>query len=1374
MAAVSAVIVAAAVALVLSTNHGWWVSDNRFVLYWNPGRALSETFSTWISGRDLGGARQGYSPATYAYVWFVRLLGASPWLAQRIFHATLIAGGGIGMALVCRAFRPRSWLAPLLAGLWFVASPFTVGYLLPSWLFLNAALAPWLLLAVYRGVTTPSRWRWAAATAILVFLAGSLNVPALLFAALPVLPLVLYLWLTRQAALRSVFAFAIRAGSLTLLVFLPSMAQLVAGSQSLGRTVALTESAATVSQSSSWLESFRGLGGWLLYFTWAGRATLGYARVFFVNPLMIIVTFLPLAAAFWAVGWTKWRPRVLFGLILLVSAAAMVGTFPYFSPPPLGWLLLQSYEQLPSTFVLRSGYKAGAGVVIAVGVLLGVAAEEALKRLAGRPVGRWIVGLAVVAVLLATSSPFWTGALYGPSSVRMASIPSYWYEATEWLDAQPSAARAFVLPSARAPAYTWGTPARGDIFPSLLERSFLLDDTFPLGPPAASNLVAALSRQLSFGQFTPGSLRPVASRLGVGYLVIRNDLDPARSGSVPASQLDAVRNDPDVERVATFGAPGENIPSSADSATIARTPVEIYRVRGVDDPVRVAPPGGSLVVSGDGEAWLELAGDGVFSSGSPLQYSGQLDDKTLAEALRSGSSVWITDTNRRRLPALDTLSGGAIPATVDGADLFADPATQSVATYGDGSRIAEVNASGLTDPLLAQRPAATTDGNPTTAWLTGSGLPFQRQGLRFTFVEPEQLSEVRIVDGTGVGAGRRVTGAELVLAGGARSSFVFDGGVGVAQAPPGLTSSFSVIITGVEGSGVGAFGFAEVSADGLDLRETIQLPTDVADSAQRDPEIAALLEQAELSYSLFRLRADPLDPEPSLRRRFLVPSTRVFASSGTFRATDVTSDAELARLVSAPVTAAATDRAGGQLSGSGLFAADGELATGWAPPADGSGRLDLTFARQTVRELSVILEGDAGAVKSVEVALPDGTVSSAADLRGECIINAAVCVAEVRVPVGAATDQLSVSVVSGDPSGPAPRVLEVQVNGTPNSALAVMLNEGCRPGILQLDGTSLPVSASGEVAALLAGEAVSLKVCNPLELGAGWHDQSSEGSLTLDSLDLVSAGRSPSSSGEASIATVNSRSSTRLDITVDAAGGGGWLISGAAATPAWRATVGNEGPQSPTTLDVQAAFRVGEGATTVDVRYAPQRFFVVLVALSSVTLFVCFILLLVDPRPRGRRIRLPTPGPLSPVAAYACRLLFIALCVGVSGGAGLLLGLTATFLLWRRLVTPRTLVAAALGALGLAVIAYFPPFGPALEPFGVTWVSNRGLANSAGRVCALLLAGALFELLIGQMTHAADGRQSPQREGNERSDEAAAAASRDGKSSSTTSDHDRR
>ncbi|MFZ1488972.1 MAG: hypothetical protein WAS51_03455, partial [Ilumatobacteraceae bacterium] len=120
-------------------ERGAWVPDNRLIQFLNPRRGLSLATTTWSSNETLGRMPGYQGIVVWSYSALLDGLGAAPWLIQRVFHATLVAGGAVGAALVAREFVGRTLLGPAVAGLWWIAAPFTSAFLLPSWLYVNAA-----------------------------------------------------------------------------------------------------------------------------------------------------------------------------------------------------------------------------------------------------------------------------------------------------------------------------------------------------------------------------------------------------------------------------------------------------------------------------------------------------------------------------------------------------------------------------------------------------------------------------------------------------------------------------------------------------------------------------------------------------------------------------------------------------------------------------------------------------------------------------------------------------------------------------------------------------------------------------------------------------------------------------------------------------------------------------------------------------------------------------------------------------------------------------------------------------------------------------------------------------------------------------------
>jgi arabinofuranan 3-O-arabinosyltransferase len=908
------VLVSLSAAPFLLHEHGWYVGDTQFFFAWNPHRALTEAMSIWQTRADLGGTTPGTVFLPNAYLTALRGLGAPAWLAQRLWFATVLAGGSIGTAYVARFFAPRTRIAALVAGVSFIAAPFTVAYFFPTWLFVSAALCPWLALSALRGTTTTAGWRWAALPALLVA-AFIFNPPAIFFAALPAVAALVYVrasgWVRWRAIARWLGRVAIFA--------IPALAPYVVTSWfQLGTsriTLASSESIDAIAQSSSWSESLRGLGGWLTYWNPTGRLVLPYVHPYLTNWLVVVLTFAPVVAAFVVVAVVPKRARLLFGAVLVACAALMVGAFAPHALPPLSWALANFYRAVPASYAFRNVYKAGAGLVLATAVLLAFGAEWVVRRWRS-PRVRAGAAAAGALVLIATSLPLWNGAILRGNQRLDGNVPSYWRDAMHWLDAQPGDGRVMIAPTSNEAQYRWGSTNDGDMFSSFLARPAVLGGAFPASSGDAGNLVQALSAYLSSGLYTPGTLAPIARRLGMSYLVIRNDLDWQRTGDTRPANLASLRADPGLERVASFGRPGENTTSPDDDTPAAAlerrlAPVEVFRVLrrdapGGDGPARAVSDAPALLVSGDGEAWPELADAQLLQRLGPVRYTGRIDTSTLRAQLALGATLAITDTNRRR-----SVAYGVQPETLPASatdrvgDLFGRPGSQTVVTYGDATSIQEIGPPRLFTTGVSHGAWAAFDGDPSTTWLTGIGTPPLGERIEVRLRRPHLVSSIRV-------QGAAAPGTRLVL----QVQVSFDKGkpidlvlgpdnVGAATFSPREVRRFSVSVRRVTPGG-GAYGLAEVSVDGLDLAQRVQVPNDVARVARADPAIARSLASTPTSYLFERGRGLSQDSEPTLRRRFDVAATRVFAGSGVLQIDSHVPDAAVTRLV-APSSACRKD-----------------------------------------------------------------------------------------------------------------------------------------------------------------------------------------------------------------------------------------------------------------------------------------------------------------------------------------------------------------------------------------------------------------------------------------------------------------------------------
>jgi hypothetical protein len=126
-----------------------------------------------------------------------------------------------------------------------------------------------------------------------------------------------------------------------------------------------------------------------------------------------------------------------------------------------------------------------------------------------------------------------------------------------------------------------------------------------------------------------------------------------------------------------------------------------------------------------------------------------------------------------------------------------------------------------------------------------------------------------------------VTRATVVLSDGTERTVDIVEGTGRARFDAHPTDSIEVRFDEVTGTDQRPFGFSEITIDGLDLREAIELPDDLLRRADDEPELRALLENAPMTYQFSRLeRLDDRAVEPTLRRSFRTVGDRPYTVRG--------------------------------------------------------------------------------------------------------------------------------------------------------------------------------------------------------------------------------------------------------------------------------------------------------------------------------------------------------------------------------------------------------------------------------------------------------------------------------------------------------------
>ena len=1249
-------------AATVTSSTGLYVGDNRFEQYWNPARRVARSMTIWDAFRGLGRVREDFWPGTTLPIGLFRSIGTAPWLAERLWHALLLTLVGVGVAEVVRLFRPQRGMEHLIAGLAAAFGAYSATFLTPfSNLYFQFVVGIWLVVVFVRGLRSDHPWRWAAAMALLVLTPGDVDTPGLVYNMIPLVWVSVYLLLVeRSVRLERYLGFLARAAVLTLAVNAAVLAKVYLGAATFGQRLNDTEAAEVSFLTSSWPESIRGLGNWLSYFRDEGNLLKPQGAPHFNNWVVVVATFVPVVFALMVPWLSRWRPRILFSMMALGSLVVLVGAYPLYEPSPLGEQVYRAFDQIPMLAAFRNTYKIGSGLVIGVSAMFGYAVAASYRR-----VKRLDRHLAYVPVLLAAFGilgagfPFWTGQLYNPNQT-MEAVPQYWSDATEWLDAQPGDGRVLVVPPTSRSRYRWGWVG-DDIFDSLLARPHAVATGVPLTTPETANLLEAISFGASDRTYVTGTLAPIARRLGIEYVVIRNDLDWQDLGRPRPAEYSRLRADPELEPVATFGAPGEFTTAPDDTGPIAdeeRTlpPVEVYRIGGVDGSiVRLVADQPSLLVSGDGWAYPSLAQSSLLPDGGPpVEYTASLEPDQLAERLEAGSPLVITDTNRRRLRVMLSYEPDYSHTLADGEELdraprtlFGDETAESVAWFPDADAIKLSGAQrSVSGSRPWSRPSNAFDGDPATQVVLRRSDGVSGRALRVDFREAETINQMHIDVANVVGTNDGITRAEVAFSDGTVEQIdltkgALDGPFPVrsvdVEFPARTTDFVEVRLSGIAGT-ARQFGIADISFPGIDLTEYVEAPDDVLRASRADERVAAALENTPTAYLMRRwLGYGEASEETALRRRIEILRTDTYTVGGTLRYTTGTTDALLDAILGRPVGATSDRRAEGAPERGATFAVDGDLSTAWTASARVGETMRVRLPEREVGSVTLTTPTTTGVpVQRWEATIGDQVVDLVPEQVTPCPGGApdSSCWVASASFAPVRTDRVDVRVAdlenpTAGLGGGRVSLAEITLDGAPNEPLPAddTALAGCHDIGIRITGPdgverAVPVFVDGTVGALRAGESLAYRSCEDLDLTAGPHLIDSGPDTGIDELRVDTA-RLPVQVGgrdAPGAAAVDWQSPTRIEVEADT-DGPATLILEQGYAKGWVAGSGGGPADQAVMLDTLSGWRLEDvdSAETVELRYRGQLIFGLSLVVTAIGLLTCVVIFVVPPGAPWRR-----------------------------------------------------------------------------------------------------------------------------------------------------------
>ncbi|WP_353108077.1 alpha-(1-_3)-arabinofuranosyltransferase family protein [Gordonia sp. (in: high G+C Gram-positive bacteria)] len=891
--------------------------DTKLDLTADPIGFLARATALWSPTMPMGQIQNqayGYLFPHGAFFAVGDLLHLPPWVIQRLWWAVLLTAGFIGVVRLAEALRIGSPCSRLIAAAMFVAAPRVVTTLgTISSETLPMMLAPWVLLPVVRaledrrrsssGTTGRPLWQEAARSACAVALMGAVNAVATVAAVS-----VAVLWWIAATVPRSgrrtglVFggwwALGLAAASLWWIIPLLMLSRVSPP------FLDFIESAQVTTEWTSLTEVLRGTSSWTPFVS-AERAA---GAVLVSQTAAVIATGVLAAAGLAGLTMRAMPDRGRWLAILCTGLLALCLGYPGALGSPIaetvrtfldgGGAALRNVHKFDP--LIRLPLALGVAHLLARVPVRSLLAKPSASNGWGRPAAALMV---VVVAVFGSGSLAWTGGLAPASSYR--AIPDYWQQTADWLDSHAAGVRTLVVPGAPFADQVWGL-TRDEPLQALGSTPWAVRDAIPLTPPGAIRAMDSVQRTLTSGRGST-ALADTLTAQGVGFIVLRADLDPATSRSArPLVVADALRRSPGITVAARFGP--DVAPPTIDGIVVddgLRPPmpaITVYRVGDARGTGPLLTPLDRIPRVTGGSESLAAINEARTRDGRPALGTALLSSDARRAGVGDGPGLIVTDTPADRetdfgrvddhssaIRGVDDprlTKNAAADYPVDGASLvhgqwLLNNTPDRVRVSSSGSA-ADATQPGRTSP--ASSAAAAFDGDTRTAWVSRGLESAVGRWLAIEFTEAHRNLALTVT--TAKALGPDVTSLLVTTdAGSTVVSGVTPGEPTRIVAPAGPTKRVEIrAIRTSDGGGGNQFAVADVRvADagtglGYSIRHRVVLPSlDAADRVNEWVLSSELGSRSECTSVGERVRCAPalgLDPEsPGVFGRALsVPS----------------------------------------------------------------------------------------------------------------------------------------------------------------------------------------------------------------------------------------------------------------------------------------------------------------------------------------------------------------------------------------------------------------------------------------------------------------------------------------------------------------------
>ena len=1267
-----------------ATAPGDIIADTKFELAVNPSGFLSSALTLWDPQQFGGLLNQavGYLFPMGPFFELLRLLSVQGWIVQRLWIGVLLVAAFAGTVRLAGRMGIGTQGTRAVAGLAYAMSPIAlsiVGHM--SGEFLQMAMLPWILvpLADMRpwlagtgaggsetGATSregrAARARAVARSAVAVALCSGMNAASVIAVLVPV-PIYI---LTRRGGVPRIRMLAWWALAVAVVSCLWSV-PLVLLSRYGVSVVPYTESAQVTSSATSLLNIFRGTETWVSYLVVNGLTwwPLGFQIATEVVPILLT----GLLAALGLAGLVHREIRERRFLLWSVLAGVVIISAGYASSlgSPLGGPLVSLINGPASAF--RNLWKFDP--MIRLPLALGLAHLLAVAR---PPQQRAALAAAAAAALASLAVPAFATGL--ASAGAFGQVPPYWVSAADWLTAHAGNQAVLVEPGAPFGQYLWGSP-QDDVLQALTNVDYAERNLAVVGSVGNERLLTAIDQRLAAGDGSAG-LTEVLARMGVKYVVVRNDLIP-QNGPWPARVNQALAASPGMTKVAQFGPlVGDLTPDNAVTKFLAPYPaVEIFQVAGAQPEATVSPAAGALRVYGGPESLLTLADAGLLGDRPVL-----VNDDGAGQPV-AGSVV--TDSLRRRVRNFGevdssyspTLTGTQPAVTFDATDDYTEPdweKYQAVAEYTGIENVAASSSAADIQAIPSQwasglSPFAAVDGDMRTMWESGSWTGPVGQWIQVDFDSPVDPGTISVAFDDSSLLGPSVAQVQVSTdAGQVDDPVAATTAPQPLRVPNGASGWLRITVTGLSsplspaiGTQVGIY---DISIPGVRAGRTI-----VAPSVPGGDPSAVVLAKDEPQPSgcmLTSLRwvcspnlTAPTEEQFGFDHSFTEP----VPEQATLRGSAILIDSALAdRFVrlsprQARVTASSTYTRDPQ--DQALSAFDGDPATAWiASVTDAHPTLSIQWGYQrTISQLTIQRPPGASGLLQVLISGSNGQVRGALlDASGVARF-APMRTTGLKFIFSQVQAPLQITDVT------IPGVLPVH---PPSGTFRLACGLG---PLVELNGKVVPTRVSGSFASLLTGRPVQFTACSPVTLAGGDNRVVEPATDAFSVQDVVvNGGLPPATAASATAASaptavgVVSWTSTSRTLRVSAATAS-YLVVNENFNAGWRAVLDRRQLPAVRLDGWKQAWLLPAGTSgLVHLTYQPAQVYRVSVA-GGLAAIVLVLLVAVCPwavpLPRRRRLAgrtRPAPGVRAPRLRGFAGLALPVLVLTALVVTGLLLG----------------------------------------------------------------------------------------------------------------------